>query len=623
MEARTLGIIACDLFCGGGGSSTGLTQAAAELGRPVELLAINCDPDAIATHALNHPGVRHLCQRIETVVPQEAVPGGKLDLLLASPECTHFSTARGGKPMSDQKRSSPWRVLEWLNALDVAAVIIENVPEFTSWGPLHPEGHANENRPIEKSKGAYFRNFIRNLRTLGYRVDWRVLNAADYGAATTRKRLFVLCRKGRKAPAWPEPTHARPMAENRTSQPSLGITTPRLPWRPAREIIDWTVPGESIYTRARPLAPNTLARIYAGLRKFSGVPFLLPHQHGNDTLENVRGLDGPLPSVTATSADMFLAHPFLVVLQNNRDSRSLEEPLPSVLCSGAHFGLAEPFIVPQFSQNGPRSVESPLGTLTTTSRGVGLAEPFIMVNRSHGSGPGGCSHGLGEPVRSLTTGENMALIEPYLLGQQSCAAPRSVGQPVPTVAGAGAISLIEPFLVGAGGPVGAGAPHSTGEPLGTVLSRDHRALVEPFLCAYRGNHAGQADGALRVAAVDEPLRTLDTSNRYGLCRPYLVRYNGTGDAEDLDAPLPAVTTRDRFALVHPELVRSGAVAGPVVGYLDIRFRMLQPHELAAAMSFPKTYVFVGSREKRVRQIGNAVDVKTARALCRALLGAPA
>lgn len=494
-----------DLFCGAGGFSSGLMAAAGELGLDLELVAVNHWQIAIETHSRNHPKVRHYCQDLDAADPRKLVPEGRLELLLGAPECTHFSSARGGKPMSDQSRSSAWCILRWLEALDVRCVLLENVREFADWGPLYPADHPEEklrNRPIPEKKGKLFRLFLHNLRQLGYSVDYRVLNAADYGDATTRQRLFIQARKGRKRITWPEPTHLKP------GEDSLGLYPDAPRWRPAREIIDWSIQGESIFRRRKPLAPNTIARILAGLQKFCGLPFVLGQQSGAQP----RGVDQPIPTVAGAGA-ISLTEPFLVILQNNRDAASVDAPLPTVLTSGAHFGLCESFVFP-------------------------------------------LNHGKND-LRS----------------------------------------------------------HSLDAPMPTITSVDAWGLAEPYLIEYHGERAGQDP---RCRSVDGPLTTVGTANFPGLVQPFLVKFNGTAETCSLDEPLDTISTRDRFALVDPKLYDESC--GEIVGYLDIRFRMLQPSELAAAMSFPKGYEFAGSREQRVRQIGNAVPCRLAAALCREILG---
>lgn len=509
--------IAADLFCGAGGTSAGLLEAAGELGLQIKLIAVNHWDVAIATHSDNHPFADHYCEAVENLDPRKVVPQGYLRLLVASPECRYHSNARGGRAINDQLRTSPWDILRWMEALYIEDVLIENVKEFTDWGPLDEHGHK-----IKAKKGQIFLAYIRQIRALGYKVDYRVLNAADYGDPTTRERLFIIARRKHRI-HWPEPTHTRtpeqPLLDGRTLQP----------WRTAREIIDWSIPGESIYRRKKALVDNTLRRIAAGLRKFSGLPFVLPDEG-------------------------------------------------------------------YFRGNSPRSVDQPLQTVTA-SRGAGH------------------------------------LVQPFLIGQQSCAAPRSVDAPVPTVATAGAISLIQPFLISmehtrpqpAGTPAGdpfiltvnhgadAQRVYPLTEPMRTVTTVDAWALVQPFLVEYHGKTSENGE---RVRSLDDPMPTIATANQHGLVQPYLVKYySGGADAVSVDEPLPTVTTKDRFGLVEPlYFVIDGALY-----MLDILFRMLLPHELAAAQGFRPGYRFSGKREDIVKQIGNAVPRNLARALCRALL----
>jgi len=461
-------IHAADLFCGAGGTSTGLLQACARLDRRVELTAVNHWQLAVETHAKNHPRARHACEDLATMDPRKAIPGGKLDLLVASPECTHHSVARGGKPVNDQSRASAWCILRWATALHIDRILIENVREFTSWGPIGSNG-----RPLKSRRGETFQTFLEALRSLGYRVDWRVLNAADFGDATTRERLFVQAVRGRRQIRWPEPTHGK------DQRPAL--FGDRLPWKPAREVIDWRMRGLSIFGRKRPLSENTLKRIEAGLRKFGGtnaVPFLLL----------LRGTD--------------------------RYTRSIEQPVPTITAGGGHVALCEPFLMSCTHQGGDRvqSVDRPVPTITTAKRGEqALIQPFI-VNAANQGGEDRRCHSLDDPLPTITTIKRHA--------------------------------LATPFLVSAGGPNVDARPVS--EPMNTVLTRDHMGLVEPFLVPY-----------------------------YGACT----------EADSISDPIRTVTTKDRLGLVEP----NGHAQ------LDILFRMLQPHELAAAMSFPANYQFAGNR----------------------------
>lgn len=440
-------ITAADLFCGAGGSSSGLAHAVESMGHRLDLLAINHWSLAIATHKANHPEARHLCVNLDTVDPRKVVPGGHLDILIASPECQHHSRARGSKPMSDQSRASAWIVLRWVEALRVDRVLIENIPEFVDWSPLGKDG-----RPLKSMKGKTYLAFLDALRSLGYRVEWRILNTANYGDATTRKRVFIMARRGNRKIHWPDPSHVQ--------DPKVELFKGVKRWRAAKEVIDWRIPGHSIFQRKRPLAPTTVARIAAGLKRFCG-PY---------------------------------ADPFLVMLYGTGKARSIHRPLPTVTAKGQHIGLVKPFFMRYSDAPGKRR---------------DIVKPWILP----------LNHGRGD----LRT-------------------------------------------------------HSIEKPMPTVTSVDAWAIVQPFLIQY---------------------------------------YGQSGEA-GVHGPLPTVTTKDRFGLIEPA-ARTKGKKRRKGNQFDIFFRMLQPQELAAAMSFDKAYSFSGSRSDTVRQIGNAVPVRTARALCRSLL----
>ena len=554
-------ITAADLFCGAGGSSTGLAQACAAAGISVDLLAINHWSVAIDTHSKNHPEARHLCESLDSVDPRKVIPGGRLSLLIASPECTHHSNARGGKPMSDQSRSSAWHILRWAEALYIENILIENVREFMNWGPL-----GADDRPLKSKRGETFRAFLEGLRSLNYDVDYRVLNAADYGDPTTRERLFVMARKRPRKVRWPEPTH-RPAGE----EPNLFGA--KQPWRTAREVIDWGLPGTSIFGRKRPLSPTTIARIAAGLRKFGG------------------------PA----------AEPFLVMLYGTGKARSVDDPCPTVTAGGGHIGLCEPFIAELRGGKTASSIDDPISTVTTKGAHHALVEPFV-VQMNH-----------------------------------SKDVPRSVDSPMATVTATSAdFALVEPFLIGAGGPTGSGKPRSVDDPMGTVMTENHTALIEPFLLTVAHGDEGPGSRSRRSHSIDNPLPTVTTEPQLGVVEPYIIPLNhGAGDQRSysMERPMPTVTTIDAWAMIEPYLVKYYGTGGEqttneplgtitakdrfglvrTMG-LDIRFRMLQPHELARAMSFPDDYQFTGNRELKVKQIGNAVPVSLAKSLCSVLIG---
>ncbi|MHB8351136.1 MAG: DNA cytosine methyltransferase [Thermoplasmata archaeon] len=535
---KSTGIIhAADAFCGAGGTSTGLALACRDLGVGVDLLAINHWKVAVETHSQNHPWARHLQSRIESVRPRDAFPGGRLDLLVASPECTHHSTARGGRPVSDQLRASAWHLIPWLEELTVDAMLVENVPEFESWCRVG----RYSGRPVKKEKGSYFREWVRAIKTHGYNVDWRIVNSADFGDATSRRRLFVMARRGRKPIIWPRPLFSRG-----------GKSPGTQPWHAARDIIDWSLKGKSIFERERPLAPRTLARIMEGLRRFGGDelrPFLVLMEHGG----GVRSVDEPVPTITtARGGSMGVAEPFTIgVCGRNLAPKAVGDPLPTLTHRSTRWLIeheVQPFTVttdrPETNRSLPRSTEEPIPTVVANNERIALAQAFILRTGFHPSD-----------------------------GRMG-SAPRSIEDPIPSV----------------------------------LASSEGIGIAEPFIIPNFGEREGQPP---RTHSVEDPLPSVTSHGAGGLVEPFLTSYYGTSTVSSIDSPVPTVTTKDRFALVQP--VIDGRA-------LDIRFRMLEPRELAAAMGFPSDYAFTGNRTDVVRQIGNAVAVQTARWLCRALLG---
>lgn len=583
---RAKPVRAADLFCGAGGTSTGLLRACDRLGRGVDLLAVNHWPEAIATHRLNHAGVHHLCEDLGAIDPRRAVPGGALDLLLASPECTSHSYSRGARPISEQSRATAWHPLRWADQLRVDTLVIENVPQFRDWGPTDRRG-----RPIKARKGETYRQYLDMLRAMGYTVDARVLNAADYGAATTRRRLFILARKGNRPLRWPEPSHA-----------PAGMLLPGCqPWRAAKEIIDWSIPGQSIFARQRPLSPSTVERILMGLRKFGGAAL----------------------------------EPWLVVLRQHMGARSTADPVPTIAAGGQHMGVAEPFLVSvnhgTKGTNGDgthrvRSLDEPIRTITAQRRGEALIQPFLIG----AGGPRGQGRpvDVAEPLRTVLTENHQALVEPFLVVNRTNNQPRSVDEPLPVLNTGNHMGLVEPFILphrmfdgmqvdSVDAPLrtftaSGGTDIGVVEPVLTDGNEAERA-GQPFIVPFNGERVGQTP---RTHSIDEPLPTVMSggAGSRALVEPFLLKYSRTGGARDAAEPLDTLTTKPRYGLV----TSLGLEIGDGL-CLDIRFRMLKPHELAAAMGFPTGYQFSGTVDERVKQIGNAVEVNQAEALCFAVL----
>ena len=508
--------LVADLFCGAGGTSTGARKAIQAIGGEMELVAVNHWQTAVATHRLNHPDARHYVHDLETADPETLVPEGRLDLLMASPECRFYSRAKGGRPTRPQGRMSPWAVQRWLTSLDVRQLLVENVQEFVKWGPLLPNG-----KPDKDRQGEHFGDWISSLWKLGYRTEWKILNAADFGDATSRVRFFLQARKDGKQITWPQPSHAK--------VPDPGLAQNLQPWRGAREIIDWSDLGESIFDapkfRRKPLRVNTRRRIAKGLHKFGG----------------------PL-------ADLYV--PLLDIPDLQAAPLQREAPESSLNVS---------FTCANRNANAPRSLEQPVSVITTAPGGGNF-----FVN---------------------------AAPKPFILGQQSCSAPRNETQPIPTVCTSGAIAFVRPHIVRYNGTSGA---EDVENPLSTIMPIRKHGLVALVVKYYKQSHS---------ADIDLPLSTITTKDRFALAIPSL-------NCAEQEHPADHTT---ETATVDPR--RLVDIDG-ALHLLDIRFRMLNNDELARASGFvdgEKPYEFVGNKTQITRQIGNAVPINLAAALVEAAL----
>ena len=429
---RTRELNTVDLFCGAGGASTGMELALSRLSLHHRGLAINHWAVAVDTMRRNHPCIDTKQMSIEEAVPADLVPGGEVDLLWASPSCTHHSRAKGGKPRSNQLRAQPELVLTWLDQLFVRRIIIENVPEFVEWGPLNKDG-----RPIERLKGSCFAAWVAAIEARNYTVEWRIVNCADFGDATSRRRFFLKAvRKGCGKIHWPEPTHA----ENPETD-LWGHTLKK--WRGVKECLDLADTGKSIFNRSRPLAKNTLRRILVGLRKYNGLDFQMDFLGADKGDESrVRPLTEPLPPQHAGGNRSAVVRPFVVKLRNNETCESIDEPLSAITTSGAHHMLCQPLILDHFKNGEAQTVEQPIGAQTTHDR-WSLVTPYLITEQANNA-----PRGLDEPLRAQTTVRKDYLCTPLILGQQGGAMPRPAEEPCPTIATSGAIRVITPLVLG-------------------------------------------------------------------------------------------------------------------------------------------------------------------------------
>jgi DNA (cytosine-5)-methyltransferase 1 len=464
-----------DLFAGGGGVSEAIKNASGK----APLVAVNHDAHAIAMHARNHPDTLHFQQDVFDVDPAQVLSllpsmWAGLDLLWASPDCTHHSRAKGSKPLSSGRRALADVVVKWARRLSPRVIGLENVAEFLNWGPLYPEDHPDaklRGRPIPERREEHFKAWCQKLRDLGYVIEWRVLKACDYGTPTTRARLFLVARRDGQPIVWPKPTHG----------PGLK------PYRTAAECIDWSIPCPSIFTRKRPLAEKTQARIAEGIRRFvlNGKPFLVDIANQTGRGRYVYSADEPVRTMT-TKASHCVVAPALISTRNGERPgqaprcRSVEEPMLTVTAKGSQGGLVATHLVKVNhgrDLNRSRSVDQPLTTVTSKA-GHALVATFLA--KHNGGKHGAVGQTVSDPMHTVTSRDSKALVSAHLTKfYGSCKSGVPLTEPMPTVT--------------AGGGRGGG----------------HMGLVAAFLIKFYGS-GGQWSG------LDEPMHTVVTKARMGL-----------------------------------------------------------------------------------------------------------
>ncbi len=561
---RVRGPIVVDLFAGAGGASEGVRRA---LGHgPV--VAINHCEHAIRMHQANHPETEHYHGDVFDVRPQDATRGRAVDALWASPDCRHFSRAKGGKPVDKKIRGLAWVVVRWAAEVRPRVILMENVSELVTWGPLtrparggrkHLGAKSSERRkrwdkPIAARKSELFQLFVSHLRALGYVVEWRNLVGCDYGAPTSRKRLYLIARRD-GAIVWPEPTH--------------GPGRPK-PWRTAAECIDWSIPMLSIFATPaeakawakevgadgvpqRPLADATLARIREGVRRFvldNPKPFLVTIDQ-QSTRHTASGCDEPVSTVTgAHRGERVVVSPVMVANNTNNAPHGPAEPLGTVTGGGRHIVAAAHLIE---TRNGERErqsprvrdIERPLGTTTAKGSQGAVVAAFLAQHNGGENGNQAYGRGLGEPMQTIAGNVNKAPVAVFLDKLHGSAnAGQPVDAPAPTVTSGG----------GRGG--------------------GHAGLVSAFLSPYYGSER---------------------------------------DGQELTEPLRTVTTKDRLGLV------TTTISGTEYAIVDIAMRMLQPHELSAANGWGDM-IRIGTKAEQVARIGNMVLPDVAAALFTSNLG---
>lgn len=578
---RTINTV--DLFCGAGGATTGLELALKRLGMKHTGLAINHWAVAVDTMQKNHPDIETKRMSIEEAVPADLVPSGEVDLLWASPSCTHHSRAKGGKPRSNQLRAQPELVLTWLDQLHVRHVIIENVPEFVEWGPLSKDG-----RPIKRLIGSCFNAWVEAIRARNYIVEWRVVNCADYGDATTRRRFFLKAvKRGCGRIRWPEPTH--------TEHPQPDLFGTRKPWRGIKECIDFSDTGTSIFNRKKPLAANTLRRISVGLRKFCGLDFQMDMLGAGEGDESrVRPLSKPMRT-QHTANRTAIVRPFIVKLRNHEGADSTEKPLSTITSGGNHHALCTPFVFTQQTNNAPRSVDAPIRAQTTVRKDY-ICTPLVL-----GQQGGAECRPVDKPCPTIATAGAVRLVTPILVPFANNGVAQGVDKPIGTQTTKDRFSLVTPFVID---NANGGTVVDPDKPMNTVTTKDNHMAVMPFVMDM--SHPKEHDGR-RVSPASSPMKTATTRCNLAIVNPLIFGRDACAQCRPMAKPMPTLTTGGCMRGVFPMLADGRIV--------DIRIRMLKPSELAAAHSFPEDYILTGNRGDQVKQIGNSVPVETAAAMC--------
>lgn len=575
------GELIVDNFAGGGGASTGIELAT---GYSVDI-AINHDPEAIKMHKANHPNTKHYCENVWAIDPVKACNGHPVGLAWFSPDCKHFSKAKGGKPKDKNIRGLAWVALRWAGLVRPRVIMLENVEEFKTWGPLN-RGH----HPIKEKQGKTFERFVQQLRNLGYEVEFRELIAADYGAPTMRKRFFMVARCDGKPIVWPEPTHGPADSEAvkvGLLKPYVGAYTQIDFSRPCPSIFDTSEEIKEKYgiRAVRPLAQKTMDRIARGFIKFvlnNPEPFIIQCNHGGERRPN--DIREPMPTITGKHG-YGIVEPYMVQIGQTgftKDrSKDVREPLTTIVSKNEHC-LIEPMLAPY------------MGTNTTNHPG------------------GNCK----DPIHTITTGNQQCLISPTLIQYHSETSKdgvrgQTIKDPIMTVDSSNRYGLVASFLhkYYDGGYKGAG--ETVENPLPTVTAWDNNSVVTANLIQMN-NHCDGKD-------IRQPLPTITAGDgHFGEVRAFLIKYYGQGTGQDIEQPLDTVTARDRFGLV--------TIEGVDYQIVDIGLRMLEPRELYGCQGFPDDYIidhdYTGKtypRSEQVRRCGNAVCPPIPAALVRANL----
>lgn len=600
--------IIVDNFAGGGGASTGIELAT---GRRVAI-AINHDPDAIRMHRANHPYTEHLQASVWDVDPVAECRGRPVGLAWFSPDCKHFSKAKGAALVDRKIRGLAWITLRWAAKVRPRVIILENVEEFQTWGPVR------KGKPVKKLAGTTFRKFISQLEALGYTVEFRELVAADYGAPTSRKRFYMIARCDGKPIVWPKPTHSKTGANG-------------LPkWRSAAEIIDWSLPCPSVFASkaeimaeyglkaVRPLAKNTMRRIIRGVDKFtirSGKPFIVQQKFQNAA----QNIEKPLTTVTAVGAHELckpLLAPVTVTNTSNSVGATVGEPMNTVRTGGGGGQMMVTPFLAECNHSGGGHI-APVGdaykTITAKHTG-GIVAPSLIQYHTEQTESVRAS-GLGTPIHTVDASNRYGLTCANLVEYYTGGRPLDITDAMHTVTSHDREAVVAAHIAKYyGGVVG----EKVGEPLPTVTAIDHNAVCTAHVVKFKGDNLGHG--------MNDPMQTVTTSAgefaECVACMAKMHRGDNLGHWPEIRALLNEFCG---YTLAEDEVLLL-EISGALYYIADIGLRMLSPRELYNAMGFPPDYIidrdYLGNEYKKSAQVarcGNAVCPPMATALVRANL----
>lgn len=615
------GEIIVDNFAGGGGASTGIEISTGRL----VALAVNHDPAAILMHKTNHPYTEHFQASVWDIDPVAVCRGRRVGLAWFSPDCKHFSKAKGAALVDRKIRGLAWITLRWAAKVRPRVIILENVEEFQTWGPVR------KGKPVKKLAGTTFRKFIDQLTELGYTVEYRELIAADYGAPTSRKRFYMIARCDGKPIVWPKPTHSKTGADG----------LPR--WRSAAEIIDWSLPCPSVFaTKAeimdryglkavRPLAKNTMRRIIRGVDKFtirSGKPFIVPTGYGErkGQAPRVHDMDAPFPTVVGTGKENLckpLLAPVTVTNTSNSVGATVGEPVHTVTTAGNQM-LVTPSLV-SIGQTGGgdriRDLREPVPTTVSKQEACLVAPSLIQYHTEQTENVR--ASGLGAPINTVDASNRYGLTCANLVEYYTGGRPLDVQDPMHTVTSHDREAVVAAHIAKYyGGVVG----EKVGEPLPTVTAIDHNAVCAAHVVKFKGDNVGTPPS--------EPLQTVTASagkeracsgGTFAVCRAHLAKIRSGDDLGHWPEIRALLNEFCGYTLVEDDVLLL-EISGGLYYIADIGLRMLSPRELYNAMGFPPDYIidrdYLGNEYKKSAQVarcGNAVCPPVASALVRANL----